>query len=345
MQLRPASVRQHGAERVPGEPLARLCHGCAPIYQLHKRQQLACRPAHLRHQCYPMPERSASPGGLAGVCKPLCACSARPCTLVPRTASLAAPVLSTAWVPGLGARPQARGAAQCPRTGSTPSRTSGQRWTATWRPSASPTLRRWGLPPPRARLLWRAWPAASALPLIQKGCSEHSGALRCRKRLCLRQLLRCRPSRQPATRLLAVHPQAPARAPPRQATPEPLRACVAQAELGDIVYVEMPEVGSQMESGAVFGVVESVKARRSASVGRCLFDKRAAGRSAATYSNGQPALVPYAAPGLAGAQSAAGRPHCRVHVRRPPHGRVPVTLCSRALPKGWPPGQARAHAP
>ncbi|KAK9831356.1 hypothetical protein WJX81_005134 [Elliptochloris bilobata] len=34
----------------------------------------------------------------------------------------------------------------------------------------------------------------------------------------------------------------------------------AQAELGDIVYVEMPEVGSQMESGAVFGVVESVKA-------------------------------------------------------------------------------------
>ena len=32
-----------------------------------------------------------------------------------------------------------------------------------------------------------------------------------------------------------------------------------QAELGDIVYVEMPEVGSQMESGAVFGVVESVK--------------------------------------------------------------------------------------
>ena len=25
------------------------------------------------------------------------------------------------------------------------------------------------------------------------------------------------------------------------------------------MYVEMPEVGSQMESGAVFGVVESVK--------------------------------------------------------------------------------------
>lgn len=27
------------------------------------------------------------------------------------------------------------------------------------------------------------------------------------------------------------------------------------------MYVEMPEVGSQMESGTVFGVVESVKVR------------------------------------------------------------------------------------
>ena len=34
-----------------------------------------------------------------------------------------------------------------------------------------------------------------------------------------------------------------------------------QAELGDIVYVEMPEAGSQMDANAVFGVVESVKAR------------------------------------------------------------------------------------
>ena len=34
----------------------------------------------------------------------------------------------------------------------------------------------------------------------------------------------------------------------------------AQAELGDIVYVELPEVGSAMEATKSFGVVESVKA-------------------------------------------------------------------------------------
>ena len=34
----------------------------------------------------------------------------------------------------------------------------------------------------------------------------------------------------------------------------------AQAELGDIVYVELPEVGSEMEATKSFGVVESVKA-------------------------------------------------------------------------------------
>ncbi|MCY4640288.1 MAG: glycine cleavage system protein GcvH [Chloroflexi bacterium] len=33
----------------------------------------------------------------------------------------------------------------------------------------------------------------------------------------------------------------------------------AQDQLGDIVYVELPEPGSRLESGAVFGVVESVK--------------------------------------------------------------------------------------
>ena len=32
-----------------------------------------------------------------------------------------------------------------------------------------------------------------------------------------------------------------------------------QAELGDIVYVELPEVGSEVEKGKTFGVVESVK--------------------------------------------------------------------------------------
>ena len=32
-----------------------------------------------------------------------------------------------------------------------------------------------------------------------------------------------------------------------------------QAELGDIVYVELPEVGSEVKKGEQFGVIESVK--------------------------------------------------------------------------------------
>ena len=34
----------------------------------------------------------------------------------------------------------------------------------------------------------------------------------------------------------------------------------AQAQLGDVVYVELPEVGQRFESGAQFGSIESVKA-------------------------------------------------------------------------------------
>lgn len=34
-----------------------------------------------------------------------------------------------------------------------------------------------------------------------------------------------------------------------------------QAELGDVVYVELPEVGKQLKKGETFGVVESVKVR------------------------------------------------------------------------------------
>ena len=34
----------------------------------------------------------------------------------------------------------------------------------------------------------------------------------------------------------------------------------AQQQLGDVVYVELPEVGSTMSSGQVFGTIESVKA-------------------------------------------------------------------------------------
>jgi glycine cleavage system H protein len=34
----------------------------------------------------------------------------------------------------------------------------------------------------------------------------------------------------------------------------------AQSSLGDIVYVELPRIGSQLEQGGAIGVVESVKA-------------------------------------------------------------------------------------
>jgi glycine cleavage system H protein len=34
----------------------------------------------------------------------------------------------------------------------------------------------------------------------------------------------------------------------------------AQAELGDVVFVEMPKVGAQVKAGQSFGTVESVKA-------------------------------------------------------------------------------------
>ena len=34
----------------------------------------------------------------------------------------------------------------------------------------------------------------------------------------------------------------------------------AQDSLGDVVYVELPEVGTSYEAGAVFGAIESVKA-------------------------------------------------------------------------------------
>jgi glycine cleavage system H protein len=34
----------------------------------------------------------------------------------------------------------------------------------------------------------------------------------------------------------------------------------AQSQLGDVVFVELPEVGSSTEAGAAFGTIESVKA-------------------------------------------------------------------------------------
>lgn len=38
-----------------------------------------------------------------------------------------------------------------------------------------------------------------------------------------------------------------------------LSASFLQSELGDVVYVELPEVGSEVAKGKTFGVVESVK--------------------------------------------------------------------------------------
>lgn len=34
----------------------------------------------------------------------------------------------------------------------------------------------------------------------------------------------------------------------------------AQAQLGDVIYVELPKVGTKLEPGGKFGVIESVKA-------------------------------------------------------------------------------------
>ena len=39
-----------------------------------------------------------------------------------------------------------------------------------------------------------------------------------------------------------------------------LTACVVlQSELGDVVFVELPEIGSEVEKDQTFGVLESVK--------------------------------------------------------------------------------------
>lgn len=41
-----------------------------------------------------------------------------------------------------------------------------------------------------------------------------------------------------------------------------------QSELGDVVYVELPEVGKQVKQAETFGVVESVKVTGQAGRGR-----------------------------------------------------------------------------
>ena len=47
--------------------------------------------------------------------------------------------------------------------------------------------------------------------------------------------------------------------PPRASPPRPRPSSSLQSELGDVVYVELPEVGSEVKKGETFGVVESVK--------------------------------------------------------------------------------------
>lgn len=53
----------------------------------------------------------------------------------------------------------------------------------------------------------------------------------------------------------------PGRQPSHTPTTRPLPPC-PQSELGDVVYVELPEVGSEVTAGQTFGVVESVKVRQ-----------------------------------------------------------------------------------
>ena len=48
---------------------------------------------------------------------------------------------------------------------------------------------------------------------------------------------------------------------PRAATPATVGITdFAQQQLGDVVYVELPEVGAELTAGQVFGTIESVKA-------------------------------------------------------------------------------------
>lgn len=55
-------------------------------------------------------------------------------------------------------------------------------------------------------------------------------------------------------------PGCAARQPSHTPTTRPPASC-PQSELGDVVYVELPEVGSEVTAGETFGVVESVKVR------------------------------------------------------------------------------------
>lgn len=70
---------------------------------------------------------------------------------------------------------------------------------------------------------------------------------------------------------LASWPESSAHPGPRQSPQlpawqlgSPVAICSRQAELGDLVHTELPEVGSSIAAGDPFGVVESVKVRQRA---------------------------------------------------------------------------------
>jgi glycine cleavage system H protein len=64
----------------------------------------------------------------------------------------------------------------------------------------------------------------------------------------------------------------------------------AQAQLGDIVFVELPEVGQQLEKGQVFGTIEAVKtvAEVYAPVSGEVVEVNAAVQEGAEVINGEP---------------------------------------------------------
>ena len=66
----------------------------------------------------------------------------------------------------------------------------------------------------------------------------------------------------------------------------------AQAELGDIVFVELPEVGTEVAANESFGVVESVKVRPPP-------PHPAPPRPAPARPAPRPARLPPASPGVA----------------------------------------------
>ena len=73
--------------------------------------------------------------------------------------------------------------------------------------------------------------------------------------------------KRPAPLCASCPPVSPS---PLPTLPPPTPTPTPQSELGDVVYVELPEVGSTVTKGETFGVVESVKVGRRFGVGEVL---------------------------------------------------------------------------